>query len=138
MFGLFFGMIVGSFYVIYYQLERITLKSFVGISIGITIGLIISFADNFEVADSNLIIFFSGMIAISGMILPGLSGSYLLLLMGNYTLIMVDSVNALYFTLIELFSFYGLCYAFFVIGCSQMSVMFNSRVLSVPYSVKML
>ena len=44
-------MIVGSFYVIYYQLERITLKSFVGISIGITIGLIISFADNFEVAD---------------------------------------------------------------------------------------
>ena len=35
------------------------------------------------------------------MILPGLSGSYLLLLMGNYTLIMVDSVNALYFTLIE-------------------------------------
>ena len=104
-FGLFFGMIVGSFYVIYYQIERITLKSFVGISIGIAIGLIISFADNFEVADSNLIIFFSGMIAISGMILPGLSGSYLLLLMGNYTLIMVDSVNALYFTLIELFSF---------------------------------
>ena len=39
------------------------------------------------------------------MILPGLSGSYLLLLMGNYTLIMVDSVNALYFTLIESLSF---------------------------------
>ena len=100
-FGLFFGMIVGSFYVIYYQLERITTKSLIGIIIGVLSGLLISFADNYNVGTSDLIIFFSGVIAISGMILPGLSGSYLLLLMGNYTLIMVDSVNALYFTLIE-------------------------------------
>ena len=100
-FGLFFGMIVGSFYVIYYQLERITTKSLIGIIIGVLSGLLISFADNYNVGTSDLIIFFSGVIAISGMILPGLSGSYLLLLMGNYTLIMVDSVNALYFTIIE-------------------------------------
>ena len=100
-FGLFFGMIVGSFYVIYYQLERITSKSLIGIIIGTVSGLLIGFAENYNVGTSDLIIFFSGVIAISGMILPGLSGSYLLLLMGNYTLIMVDSVNALYFTLIE-------------------------------------
>ena len=100
-FGLFFGMIVGSFYVIYYQLERITTKSLIGIIIGTVSGLLIGFAANYNVGTSDLIIFFSGVIAISGMILPGLSGSYLLLLMGNYTLIMVDSVNALYFTLIE-------------------------------------
>lgn len=104
-FGLFFGMIVGSFYVIYYQLERLNIKKFIGILIGLSIGLIISFVENFDVTDSNLIIFISGMIAISGMILPGLSGSYLLLLMGNYTLIMVDSVNALYFTLTDILSF---------------------------------
>ena len=104
-FGMFFGMIIGSFYVIYYQLEKINLKSFMGLMIGLSIGLFISFADNIEIANSNLIIFFSGVIAISGMVLPGLSGSYLLLLMGNYTLIMVDSVNALYFTLIDIVSF---------------------------------
>ena len=104
-FGLFFGMIVGSFYVIYYQLEKLNIKTSVGILVGLSIGLLISFADNFEVTNSNLIIFISGMIAISGMILPGLSGSYLLLLMGSYTLIMVDSVNALYFTLTDIFSF---------------------------------
>mgnify|MGYP001283297013 FL=1 len=104
-FGLFFGMIVGSFYVIYYQLEKINIKTFIGITIGITSGLLISFAENYDVGTSDLIIFFSGVIAISGMILPGLSGSYLLLLAGNYTLIMVDSVNALYFTLVELLSF---------------------------------
>jgi len=104
-FGLFFGMIVGSFYVIYYQLERLNIKTAFGILIGLSIGILISFAENFEVTDSNVIIFISGMIAISGMILPGLSGSYLLLLMGSYTLIMVDSVNALYFTLTDIFSF---------------------------------
>ena len=104
-FGMFFGMIIGSFYVIYYQLEKINLKSFLGLMIGLSTGLFISFADNIEIANSNLIIFFSGVIAISGMVLPGLSGSYLLLLMGNYTLIMVDSVNALYFTLIDIVSF---------------------------------
>ena len=104
-FGLFFGMIVGSFYVIYYQLEKINTKSLIGVTIGIISGLSISLADSYDVGTSDLIIFFSGVIAISGMILPGLSGSYLLLLMGNYTLIMVDSVNALYFTLIELLSF---------------------------------
>jgi uncharacterized membrane protein len=104
-FGMFFGMILGSFYVIYYQLEKIKLKSFLGLMIGISAGLMISFADNIEIANTNLIIFFSGVIAISGMILPGLSGSYFLLLMGNYTLIMVDSVNALYFTLIDIVFF---------------------------------
>jgi len=104
-FGMFFGMILGSFYVIYYELEKINHKTFIGISIGLTIGLLISLSNSFEVSNSNLVIFLCGMIAISGMILPGLSGSYLLLLMGNYTLIMVDSVNALYFTLSEIISF---------------------------------
>src|SRR6056300_829421 len=42
-YGLFFGMIVGSFYVIYYQLERLNYKTFIGILIGLSIGLLISF-----------------------------------------------------------------------------------------------
>ena len=90
---------------IYYQLEKLNIKTSVGILVGLSIGLLISFANNFELTNSNLVIFISGMIAISGMILPGLSGSYLLLLMGSYTLIMVDSVNALYFTLTDIFTF---------------------------------
>ena len=140
-FGLFFGMIIGSFYVIYYQLERLSLKTLIGILVGLASGLLISFADNFEVTNSNLIIFISGMIAISGMILPGLSGSYLLLLMGNYTLIMVDSVNALYFTITEIFSFnfdflndpdriYLLKILFFFTIGSVIGLIFLSNILS--------
>ena len=104
-YGLFFGMIIGSFYVIYRQLDEITYKTFIGILIGFLCGMFISYADEFNLGSSSLIIFISGVIAISGMILPGLSGSYLLLLMGNYTLIMVDSVNSLYFSIIDLFKF---------------------------------
>ena len=104
-FGLFFGMIVGSFYVIYNKLEKLTFRTFMALTIGFMLGMIISFADKINLGSSELIIFISGVIAISGMILPGLSGSYLLLLMGNYTLIMVDSVNSLYFSIIDLFKF---------------------------------
>ena len=104
-FGLFFGMIVGSFYVIYNKLEKLTFRTSIALIIGFMFGMTISFADKINLGSSELIIFFSGVIAISGMILPGLSGSYLLLLMGNYTLIMVDSVNSLYFSIVDLFKF---------------------------------
>ena len=36
------------------------------------------------------------------MILPGLSGSFILILMGNYVLLLVDSVNALYDSIFEM------------------------------------
>ncbi len=36
-----------------------------------------------------------GVVAMCSMIIPGLSGSFMLVLMGNYQLIMLDSVNAL-------------------------------------------
>ena len=104
-FGLFFGMIVGSFYVIYNKLEKLTFRTSIALIIGFMFGMTISFADKINLGSSELIIFFSGVIAISGMVLPGLSGSYLLLLMGNYTLIMVDSVNSLYFSIVDLFKF---------------------------------
>ena len=102
-YGLFFGMIIGSFYVIYNKLEKLTFRTSIALIIGFIVGMIISFADKVNLGNSELIIFISGIIAISGMIIPGLSGSYLLLLMGNYTLIMVDSVNSLYFSIVDLF-----------------------------------
>ena len=36
------------------------------------------------------------------MTLPGLSGSFILILLGNYVLLLVDSVNALYDTMSEM------------------------------------
>jgi len=40
-------------------------------------------------------VFLCGIIGVSGMTLPGLSGSFILILLGNYVLLLVDSVNIL-------------------------------------------
>ena len=51
-------------------------------------GLFISFSEPL-VENGNLIfILFCGIISISGMTLPGLSGSFLLLILGNYNLLL--------------------------------------------------
>ena len=57
------------------------------------------------IENRNLIfIFFCGFISICGITLPGLSGSFLLILLGNYELLLVDSVNNLYNFIISLIS----------------------------------
>ena len=43
--------------------------------------------------DSVWYVFLCGAVAICSMILPGLSGSYVLLLMGNYELIVIDALS---------------------------------------------
>lgn len=40
-------------------------------------------------------LFLCGVVAMASMLVPGLSGSFVLLLMGNYQLVMIDSVNGL-------------------------------------------
>lgn len=44
---------------------------------------------------NTLYIFFCGMIAISAMILPGLSGSFMLIILGNYELIVINAISNL-------------------------------------------
>ena len=48
-------------------------------------------------------VFICGIVSVVLMTLPGLSGSFILILMGNYVLLLVDSVNALYLTISNLF-----------------------------------
>ena len=69
---------------------------------GLIIGISISFLSPARENDNLLFIFFCGMISVSGMTLPGLSGSFVLILLGNYVLLLVDSVNALYDTFGEI------------------------------------
>ena len=48
------------------------------------------------------------MVSIVGMTLPGLSGSLIVLILGNYNLLLVDAVNGLFYTLTDLTSGQGL------------------------------
>ena len=54
--------------------------------------------------NSNLFfIFICGIISVSGMLLPGLSGSFILILMGNYELLMVTALAELNYLLLAVF-----------------------------------
>lgn len=102
--SLFFGMIVGSIYYINKDFKDWNTKSVIALIIGISLGVAISFLDPATENDNLLFVFFCGIISVSGMTLPGFSGSFILILFGNYVLLLVDSVNALYDTFAELFT----------------------------------
>lgn len=98
----FFGMIVGSIYYIGKDFKIRSLRTIVFIIFGVVAGLSISFLKPATENDHLLFVFFCGIISVSGMTLPGLSGSFILILLGNYVLLLVDSVNALYDTLADI------------------------------------
>ncbi len=102
--SVFFGMIVGSIYYISKDFKVWNLRMYVALLIGIGIGLSISFLDPAKENDNLWFVFLCGMISVSGMTLPGFSGSFILILLGNYVLLLVDSVNALYDTFYEMIS----------------------------------
>lgn len=98
----FFGMIIGSIYYISKDYGEWNRKHIGDLLVGIIVGISISYLDPATENDNLLFVFFCGMISVSGMTLPGLSGSFILMLIGNYVLLLVDSVNALYDTLADI------------------------------------
>jgi uncharacterized membrane protein len=101
--SLFFGMIIGSIYFIYNEFEAWNRKTLSMGVVGLIAGISISFLSPARENDNLFFIFFCGIISVSGMTLPGLSGSFILILLGNYVLLLVDAVNALYDTMAEVF-----------------------------------
>jgi uncharacterized membrane protein len=101
----FFGMILGSIYYVGKDFNDFSRANIISSIIGVIIGISISFMSPAKENDNLWFVFFCGIIGVSGMTLPGLSGSFILILMGNYVLLLVDSVNELYKTFRDVFSF---------------------------------
>lgn len=99
----FFGMILGSIFSIGKDFKDWNGKTLAALIIGAIIGISISFLDPATENDNLFFVFFCGIISVSGMTLPGFSGSFILILLGNYVLLLVDSVNALYDTVLDMF-----------------------------------
>ncbi|MEM1260512.1 MAG: DUF368 domain-containing protein [Bacteroidota bacterium] len=98
----FFGMIIGSIYYVAKDFGKWNRKYLGYLLLGALIGVSISFLEPAKENDQLWFVFFCGIIGVSGMTLPGLSGSFILILLGNYVLLLVDSVNALYDTIADL------------------------------------
>lgn len=89
----FFGMILVSIYYVGITIEKWDWKVILSFIIGTAIALFIAFGTPAQ-ENSNLIyLIICGAVATCSMILPGLSGSFVLVLMGNYQLVMIDAVN---------------------------------------------
>ncbi len=93
----FFGLILASVYFVGKTIEKINLSVIISFIIGTGIAVWISVQNPAAENDAFLYLVLCGIIAIISMILPGLSGSFILVLMGNYQLVMIDSVNTLDF-----------------------------------------
>ena len=102
--SLFFGLVIGTIFHLRTIIDLKNFKNICFIIIGTSIGVFLSFANPSQENDNLYFVFICGIISVSGMILPGLSGSFLLMLMGNYVLLLVDSVNALYDSFSEIIS----------------------------------
>ena len=92
--GLFFGLILASIYYVGKRIKKWNMNNYIILFAGIIIAVFCSNINiNTEANTNYLYVFICGVISTCGMILPGLSGSYILILMGNYELLMIDSVN---------------------------------------------
>jgi len=98
----FFGMIIGSIYYIGKDFGEWNKRNIISLILGISVGLGVSFLTPARENDNLWFVFICGIIGVSGMTLPGLSGSFILILLGNYVLLLVDSVNVFFNVMVSL------------------------------------
>lgn len=89
----FFGLILASVYFVGKTVEKwnfsVIAAFIIGTGAAVSITLLTPSSEN----DSFLYLMICGVVAVCSMILPGLSGSFVLILMGNYQLVMIDAIN---------------------------------------------
>ena len=84
----FFGLIIGSAIFVARSIEKWNIGTFISLLAGIAIAWIITSFTPAETTEAYWFIFLSGALAICAMILPGISGSFILLLLGKYQFIL--------------------------------------------------
>ena len=80
----FFGLIIASSVFILRDIKGWKLKDGVMLVLGVILGVVVCTLSPTETPDALWFIFLSGSIAICAMILPGISGSFILLILGKY------------------------------------------------------
>ncbi len=91
--GFFFGLIIASVVYIGRQVDRWSMKEIGFLIAGAIIAYGITIVSPAEGSENLLFVFISGAIAVSALILPGISGSFILLLLGMYPIILHSAEN---------------------------------------------
>ncbi|MDB9809268.1 DUF368 domain-containing protein [Flavobacteriales bacterium] len=99
----FFGLIIASIYFVGKRISKWNTTTIFSLAIGTLVAISLSFMTPASENDNLFFVFICGIIGISGMMLPGLSGSFILILMGNYELLMVTAITELNILLLSVF-----------------------------------
>ncbi|MDR3140357.1 MAG: DUF368 domain-containing protein [Tannerellaceae bacterium] len=89
----FFGLVLASILFVAKEIRKWDWKTILGFIIGAIIAFYITIATPAETPDGLWFIFLCGAIAICAMILPGISGSFVLVLLGKYDYVMKAVTN---------------------------------------------
>lgn len=98
----FFGLVLASTWFVSKDIKERTWKTLLSFVAGVGIAYYITVATPAETPSNLLFIFLCGAIAICAMILPGISGSFILVLLGKYFFVM-DAVKSLDLVVIAVF-----------------------------------
>ena len=90
----FFGLILASIFLVATRIPKWNIISILAVIAGICIAAAILLIKPISENPHPAYIFLCGVVAICSMILPGISGSFILILMGNYALILSAASNA--------------------------------------------
>ncbi|WP_111309519.1 DUF368 domain-containing protein [Confluentibacter sediminis] len=80
----FFGLIIASIYFVAKQITKWNIPVIISLIIGASMAFYISILPVMATNESLMFLFFAGAIAICAMILPGISGSFILIILGAY------------------------------------------------------
>ena len=99
----FFGLVLASAWLVAKDVSRWTWKTVLGFVAGTVSAYFITVATPAETPSNLLFVFVCGAVAICAMILPGISGSFILVLLGKYFYIM-DAVKSLRLLVLGVFA----------------------------------
>lgn len=91
----FIGLIIASVINVMKSIEKVNVKNILILLAGLALSFLLSIHLNPESNDNFLYLFICGVVGATGMVVPGISGSHLMLLMGNYELIVTQAIPAL-------------------------------------------
>lgn len=91
----FIGLIIASVINVMKSIEKVNFKNMIILLVGFAVSFVLSIHLNPESNDNFLYLFICGIVGATGMVVPGVSGSHLMLLMGNYELIVTQAIPAL-------------------------------------------
>ncbi len=92
-YAVFFGLVLASVLVLVRRVSGWSSATLFALPIGAALGFMVVSLVPVQTPENPLFVFLCGVIAISAMILPGISGSFILLVLGKYEYIITSTLN---------------------------------------------